>query len=179
VKTGYKHSQETREKMKKAQQERRKSSPYRVPYEIKECACGCGETFQAKIYWKNGEHKVKKYIAGHHARTEEKKKISRETIKIAAKKAHETQHGYGHHSFKGHLSKVRGRWIFRCRDGTDIPWARIVMMNMIVRDLEQEEIVHHINGIKDDDRPENLMLFSSASEHIKWHWEHDMGPRRR
>lgn len=46
---------------------------------------------------------------------------------------------------------------------------RKVMEEKIGRKLLSEERVHHINAIKDDNRPENLDLFDNDSEHIKFH----------
>lgn len=46
---------------------------------------------------------------------------------------------------------------------------RYVMEQKIGRRLTRIEVVHHINHIKDDNRPENLMLFACSADHIKFH----------
>lgn len=43
------------------------------------------------------------------------------------------------------------------------------MERKIGRTLRRGEVVHHINHVRDDNRPENLQLFASHSDHMKHH----------
>lgn len=46
---------------------------------------------------------------------------------------------------------------------------RLIMEKKIGRYLKSKEQVHHINGIKNDNRPENLMLFKDQRSHRRYH----------
>lgn len=53
---------------------------------------------------------------------------------------------------------------------------RLVVEKHIGRFLKPEEACHHINGIKDDNRPENLMAFKSDSLHQLFEHGHFTNP---
>lgn len=55
---------------------------------------------------------------------------------------------------------------------------RYIMEQFLGRKLEKGEIVHHINGIRHDNRIENLELFSSHSEHMKSHSDSETMKKR-
>lgn len=43
---------------------------------------------------------------------------------------------------------------------------RLVMSGLLGRNLTKDEVVHHRNGIRSDNRPENLLLFASNGVHL-------------
>jgi len=49
--------------------------------------------------------------------------------------------------------------------------ARLIMERKLKRYLNPEEVVHHIDGTRTNNKITNLMLFENKSEHIKHHWD--------
>lgn len=52
---------------------------------------------------------------------------------------------------------------------------RVVAELMLGRPLAYGEVVHHIDGNKRNNNPDNLMIFSSQAEHAAWHAAHEGG----
>ena len=76
--------------------------------------------------------------------------------------------------WKGGIIKHRGRFYVRMpnhpyADRGYISKARAIMEKSLGRLLKSREVIHHINGKKDDDRLENLMLFQTTADHTKFH----------
>lgn len=88
------------------------------------------------------------------------------------------QIGNKHHNWKGGRIKTTLGYILI--HSTDHPFCnadgyvyehRLVMEKHLGRHLLRSEVVHHINSIKDDNRIENLMLFSSEKQHMDFERE--------
>ncbi len=46
---------------------------------------------------------------------------------------------------------------------------RVVAERMLGRKLKKGEVVHHIDGNKRNNDPENLIIFKNQAEHLDWH----------
>lgn len=89
----------------------------------------------------------------------------------------------GYHSGKRHWKWKGGRRLNKSNGYIEIytpghPYTnykkivyehRLIMEKHIDRFLYPKERVHHINGIKTDNRIENLQLFPSNSKHVEYH----------
>lgn len=76
----------------------------------------------------------------------------------------------GGRSFKGGYVIIRAPNHPNAHPNGYYPEHRIVMENEVGRLLRKEEVVHHINGVKTDNRPENLVI-TTTSIHSKEHWK--------
>lgn len=139
----------------------------------------CSRTCYAEWLSKNNRGAIHGMYGKHHTE-EARRKMSRAALESA-------KTGASNHNWKGGRYKVRGYVMVALRSlppeeqtrfasmasrssGKYIPEHRLVMARQLGRPLEPKEVVHHLNGVKDDNRPENLEL-KQPSEHTDAYWQ--------
>ena len=99
------------------------------------------------------------------------KKCSEET----RQKISEANSGENNPRFKGKTKKKNGYILIYMSNHpyknshNNVPEQRLVVETQIGRYLDPKWVVHHINKIKDDNRSENLICFTSESAHQRFH----------
>jgi hypothetical protein len=81
-----------------------------------------------------------------------------------------TMRGPANSNWKGgrHIGSG-GYVVLTLADGGRMYEHRFVMQQVLGRPLRDDEDVHHINHVRSDNRPENLQLMASKSEHTLLH----------
>lgn len=133
------------------------------------CACGCGQLLESV----DEKGRDRRFIHGHNTRNrhwrwsneskEKVKGISRRDIRGSA---NPLWNGGRYKDSWGYIWVLQPDHPFATKTGY-IREHRLVLEQKLGRLLAPEEVPHHINGIKDDNRPENLKLYPNHSTHIK------------
>lgn len=127
------------------------------------CECGCGETVTGTT--RNGP---RRFVSGHNLRAlGPRTQRHRERISEGQRRAWTTKR----ERLPVGSTNVDSRGYVRVKvlPGAG-PWRKqhqVVMEEMLGRPLAKGEVVHHVNGVRDDNRPENLYLCADNAEHMR------------
>ena len=131
--------------------------------------------------WSQYEEKIRYMVEKQglqHWKVAEELGISRRQVSSLCKKFGIKTHrvgprsGSGHTNWKGGRILVGGYWYIYCPDHPNktkqhrIAEHRLVMESKLKRYLEPKEVVHHIDGDKQNNDPSNLIVFGSNAQHL-------------
>lgn len=150
----------------------------------KELNCSIGKVHKYIHFYNvpTREHKEVFSFKGHKLSVERRIEISKlhkgkKVSDKTRKKMSEAQLGKRiNNEWNGHKKKSKSGYIRvykpeHPRASVDgyVPEHHLVMEKYLGRYLQRNEIVHHINGKKDDNQISNLMIFTSIADHIRFH----------
>lgn len=129
------------------------------------------EASRGKLHSLETRHKISEALKGKVRSEEHKRKIS----EAKRGKPHPWGRGENHPLWKGGRKYSNGYILVyspthphsNCRNY--VFEHRLVMEKHLGHYLRPEEVVHHENGINNDNHLENLLLFTSQGEHLKYH----------
>ena len=97
------------------------------------------------------------------------KNVGKKRTKKTKDKISKSKSGAKHPLWKGgKYQNKEGRWYVWIND-IKYSRARYIAMKCLGRELTSNECIHHINEDKSDDRPKNLYVFPTNSQHMKHH----------
>jgi hypothetical protein len=123
------------------------------------CACSCG----------GQPAPGRQFITGHNLRVLERTEEHRRSLSEAAVRVWETKRQ--RMPLGTRRLDSNGYWLVKVREGGG-RWDKehvLVMESVIGRRLHAGEEVHHLNGVKTDNRAENLLLCPNKSFHSQVH----------
>lgn len=159
------HFQRTQEFQEVRKKTRRIKAPPEVMNRDGFCQCGCGEKTLIATYSSPKHHIYQgyplRYIHGHNP---------------IGKGGTEHHLFTGKGKIQGYIAVYKPNHPAAYKSGSRVGYVlehRLIMEGHIGRYLEPNECVHHINGIRDDNRIENLVVLT-RSDHRSLHRKDDM-----
>lgn len=133
------------------------------------CQCGCGGVVNL-----DRKKRPCRFLPGHYSRTQAHRDV------VASIDPERTRHvGAANGFWKGGRSiDAQGYVVVRVGVNRVEREHRIVAEKMLGRPLADGEVVHHKNGNRQDNRPENLEVLPSQSDHMRHHMTTDEARRR-
>ncbi len=147
---GFKHSEESKRKMK--------------------------ESFKGHFVSEETKQKISKALKGnkngygfrHTEKTKNKLSMTRKG------KGNPMWNGGKSVNFHGYIIIYKPDHLYCCPKGYVLE-HRLIMEEVIGRYLTEKEVVHHINENRTDNRPENLKLFKGIGDHTRFHTQSKKG----